>query len=287
MLQHKLAFAALGTEWTIETGEMLSDRLQKAITDMLEAYDMTYSRFRNDSVVSQMSREAGTYVFPDDFPPIMDIYLKCYDLTGGRMTPLIGGVLEQAGYDKSYSLRPQKLTAVPDLYDMISWDEARTVATSAPVVFDIGAAGKGYAVDKVAALLEAAGIGSYVIDASGDIRQRGTTQETVGLEHPFDGSKVIGVAQLHNQSLCASASNRRQWGELHHIFDPLTLAPVRDVVASWAVADDTLTADAIATALFFVDNADKLMETFSFSYVRMFADRRVEHSANFKGELFS
>jgi len=287
MPQHRLTFEALGTQWAIESTEPLSDKLQKDIEYSLAAFDKTYSRFRDDSLVGQMAEQAGTYIFPDDFPPLMDMYLKCYELTNGRMTPLIGSVLEQAGYDKSYRLHPQKLSTVPDLHEVIIWDEACTVTTSVPVVFDIGAAGKGYAVDKVTVLLEAAGIDAYVVDASGDIRHRDREQETVGLEHPNDASKIIGVARLQNQSLCASASNRRRWGDLHHIFDPHTLAPVSDVIASWVVAGDTLTADAMATALFLVDDTTKLMETFEFSYVRMFADGRVEHSANFEGELYT
>jgi thiamine biosynthesis lipoprotein len=286
MPQHKLVFEALGTQWTIESLEPLGDTLQKDVMSSLATFDKTYSRFRDDSLVGQMAAQSGTYKFPDDFRPLMAIYLKCYELTDGRMTPLIGSALEQAGYDKSYRLRAQELSAIPDFHEVISWDKARTVTTSRPVTFDIGAAGKGYAVDKVAALLEGAGIDTYVIDASGDIRHQGDKQDTVGLEHPTDASKVIGVAHLQNQSLCASASNRRRWGDFHHIFDPHTLTPVRDVVASWVVADDTLIADAMATALFLVKDTTELMKTFEFSYVRMFADGRVEHSANFKGELF-
>lgn len=286
MLRHKKVFEALGTQWMIESLEPLSDKLQKDIESSLAAFDGTYSRFRGDSLVGQMAVRPGTYIFPDDFPPLMAIYLKCYEMTDGRMTPLIGSVLEQAGYDKSYRLRPQELSAIPDFHEVISWDKSRTVTTSRPVVFDVGAAGKGYAVDKVAALLEDAGITTYVVDASGDIRHRGGIQDTVGLEHPNDASKVIGAAHLQNQSLCASASNRRRWGDLHHIFNPNTLTPVHDVVASWAVAEDTLTADAMATALFLVTDTTELMETFEFSYVRMFADSRVERSDNFKGELF-
>ncbi|MDB5165792.1 MAG: FAD:protein transferase [Candidatus Saccharibacteria bacterium] len=266
--------------------ERIDAHTQTNIAARLEAFDKTYSRFRDDSLVARMAEQAGTYVFPDDFPDIMKLYLQCYNLTDGRMTPLIGGAMEQAGYDKTYRLRPTKLLPVPSI-DVIDWDGERTLTTSMPIVFDIGAAGKGYAVDEVAVLLETAGIGEYVIDASGDIRHRGLALEKIGLEHPHDSSKIIGVADIVNQSLCASASNRRQWGELHHIFDPQTLTPVRDVIATWAIASDTVTADAMATALFFVKKPDQLMETFRFSYVRMFNDGHVERSLNFKGELFT
>ncbi len=53
-------------------------------------------------------------------------------------------------------------------------------------------------------------------------------------------------------ALCASATNRRAWGDgLHHVLDARTGVPVRSVVATWAVGADAMRADAIATALFF------------------------------------
>jgi aryl-alcohol dehydrogenase-like predicted oxidoreductase len=85
----------------------------------------------------------------------------------------------------------------------------------------------------------------------------------------------------------ASAVNRRAWGDgLHHVLDARTGVPVRDVVATWVVADEAATADGLATALFFT-RGDYLAEVFRFSYVRMFANGRAEISQNFDGEFFS
>jgi uncharacterized protein with FMN-binding domain len=70
------------------------------------------------------------------------------------------------------------------------------------------------------------------------------------------------------------------------VLDARTGVPVRDVVATWVVADEAVTADGLATALFFT-RAAHLAEVFRFSYVRMFADRRVEISENFDGVLFT
>ena len=73
---------------------------------------------------------------------------------------------------------------------------------------------------------------------------------------------------------------------MNGILDARTGIPVRDVVATWVVADDAATADGLATALFFT-RADHLAKVFNFSYVRMFADGRAEISRNFDGQLFS
>ena len=283
---HKWSFEALGTPWVIETHDLLTLELKAAITRRLREYDDTYSRFKADSLVSQLS-VPGTYNFPDDFKKLFEMYDLCYELTDGQMTPLIGSMLEDAGYDKNYSLQPKEIQSIPELPKAITWDGENTITSLEPVVFDIGAAGKGYAVDIVAELLEKNDTHDYIIDASGDIKHRSRTLERVGLEHPDDPSKVIGVANLYHQSLCASASNRRIWPGFHHIMNPSTRRSVDHIVASWVIADNTLVADAMATALFFVESPGRLMGAFSFSYVRMFTDGTVDYSANFEGELFT
>jgi thiamine biosynthesis lipoprotein len=60
---------------------------------------------------------------------------------------------------------------------------------------------------------------------------------------------VIGVVDLVNRALCASAVNRRTWGEgLHHVIDGRTRKPTTEVVATWVIADDAATADGLARA---------------------------------------
>lgn len=278
-------FEAFGTNWSVETGQPLSDATKGAVMERLAQFDETYSRFRDDSLVMKMGRQPGTYTFPPDFPALYSFYIDLYHRTNGKVTPLVGRQLEQAGYDKTYSLRPGELTDIPALEDAIAWDGGRTVTSRYRVTFDIGAAGKGYAVDLIAPIIEKEAR-TYIIDASGDIRHRGLASERIGLEHPDDPSKIIGVANLKNRSLCASASNRRAWRGVHHIIDPKAKRPVEDVVATWVVADDTMRADGLATALFFVDLPDDLLRHFDFEFVRMFRNGSVDYSPGFDGELF-
>ena len=91
-----------------------------------------------------------------------------------------------------------------------------------------------------------------MVDASGDLRVRGAASERIALEHPADPTKAIGVVELRDGALCASASNRRAWGDgLHHVIDAVTGLPTAAVIATWALAPDALHADGLATALFF------------------------------------
>ena len=282
-----VGFDAIGTRWTIDTADPLDPELVRRVTARVEAFDATYSRFRADSLVSQMGRRAGRHRFPDDAEPLLRLYRDLYEATGGALTPLVGQVMEHLGYGPGY-----RLTRGPGVVTAPAWDDVLTVrgsvvVTRQPVVLDVGAAGKGYLVDRVAELLADGGVADFVIDASGDLLHRGAAVERVGLEDPSDPTRIVGIANLANQALCASAANRRGWGDgLHHIVDPATGEPVHSVLASWATHPSCAVADGLATALFLTE-PDQLARHFAFTYVRLLADGRAQLSTNFDGELLS
>jgi thiamine biosynthesis lipoprotein len=60
---------------------------------------------------------------------------------------------------------------------------------------------------------------------------------------------------------------------------------VQDISAVWVSADDAMSADGLATALFFT-TPDKLLPLFDFSYLILHSDATAERSANFPAELF-
>jgi thiamine biosynthesis lipoprotein len=159
------------------------------------------------------------------------------------------------------------------------------ITTDRPVLLDVGAAGKGRLVDLVAQTLTDADVHRFVVDAGGDLRHQGDRPLRVGLEHPLNPERVIGVVELRDNALCASAVNRRAWeGGLHHILDARTGTPRRDVLATWVIANNATVADGLATALFLSDPS-RLNEAYRFEFVRMTANG-IEASPEFDGELF-
>jgi len=281
------SFQGIGTDWTVSTPLPLPASVRKRLLDLVEKFDGDWSRFRSDSLVAELAREPGRYEFPDEAAPLGELYRLLYRLTGGAMTPLIGGSLERLGYDPAYSLRPAgPPLPAPEWEAILTWS-GTVLAASAPVVLDIGAAGKGLLVDLVAAELDAAGVDGFVIDASGDLLARGAGPLSVALEHPYNQAQAIGLVNLDGRALCASAANRRAWGDgLHHVLDGTTGQPVRTAVATWTLAGTAMVADALATALFFVPGA-MLQETFDFSWLTVFSDGSAAYSAEFEGTLFS
>ncbi|NYF09721.1 thiamine biosynthesis lipoprotein [Leifsonia sp. AK011] len=281
-----LTFEAIGTQWQIDSTEPLGDALELLIRERIAEFDLAYSRFRDDSLVSQLRRASGSIKLPDDAAPLFDLYRRLYDLTGGAVTPLVGASLEQLGYDSTYRLRPEG-PARPALAweEAIAWD-GETLTAHRPVTVDVGAAGKGYLVDIVGGILAHHGHEEFIVDAGGDMLRHGPGTIRVGLEHPTDPTRAIGVVELGTGAICASATNRRAWGEgLHHVIDPVTGLPTRSVLATWALASTALEADGLATALFFT-SPERLASEFHFQYVIVDSTGRVTYSPDLSGEMF-
>lgn len=288
-------FDAIGVPWSIDTPTPLDLDLLGRVMARIEAFDATYSRFRDDSLVTQVasSPTGGEFLFPDDSRVLFELYDQLHVLSDGAVDPLVGRQLELLGYDAAYSLRPvasQDRVLAHDTQPRWSEDihrDGTRITTREPVVIDVGAAGKGYLVDLVLDLLREGGVDDVVVDASGDLRHHGPGVTRVGLEHPTRPDHVVGAAPLQNQALCASAVTRRAWGDgLHHVLDPRTGIPTRDILATWVVADTAAVADGLATALFLID-PPALASGFDFAFVRMRSDGHLEASAHFPGDLFA
>lgn len=277
-------FEAIGTHWKIDLPDSVPVSFEQDIHDTIEAYDKVYSRFRIDSIMWKLSQKAGVLPFDQQAKELFTFYKTLYDRTDGLVTPLIGQTLAQAGYDHTYSFIPQMLTVPPAWEEVLEITDDQLVVKQ-PYMIDTGAAGKGQLIDSVATLIEQHGIVSYVVDAGGDIRHHMQRPVRIGLEHPEDTTKVIGVTVMHDASICGSAGNRRTWGKYHHVFHPKTLQSVDSVLATWVIAKTTMIADGLSTALFFVE-PDQLQSHFDFEYVILYPDYSVKYSHGFQGEFF-
>lgn len=278
-LSASYAFDAIGTSWSIDTVRALTGSEKQRIAEAIDQFDRTYSRFRDDSLVSQARREAPcTIDFPSSVVPLYDIYVQLHELSTGRINPLVGESLERLGYDKQYSLQETSSHPAPSLHQTLRRSGTK-LTFGQPALLDVGAVGKGQLIDIIAAIV-ARSHDEYVIDGSGDIAVRTSEPEIIGFEHPTDPTRVIGTISLKQGSLCASATNRRAWGDgLHHIIDATTGRPTTsDIIATWAIAESTILADALTTGLFFV-SPDELARVFGpFQYVIMKRSMGVRHN---------
>lgn len=282
-------FEAIGTTWEIVTDAPLPPDAREAVCATVDAFDRTWSRFRPDSAVSVLGRDGGSMPAPPDASAMLDALSALAAATGGAVNPLVGASLDSLGYDAAYSLRDRGAQPAPAHWrELLTWQDG-VLSLAEPATIDVGALGKGRLVDLVLAVVTAAMPGDVVVDASGDLAARGRPQR-IGLEHPFDPRRAIGVWEVGDAALCASAVNRRAWPSatgtaLHHVLDARTGEPVRTVAATWAVAADAMTADAVATALFF-DGGPRLAHEWGVEWVRMTTDGTVEWSPGCRADLF-
>lgn len=282
--EHSWRFEAIGTRWEIVSADKIKDAIKEKIEILIEEFDQTYSRFRAESTVRVMSENAGTYELPTSAKDIFNFYDDLWGLTNHKVTPMVGVTLESAGYGANYSLKPDRVIKKAPNYKQVVRRSGSRITISEPALIDIGAVGKGYLVDQITNLLQNEGYTSFLVDGSGDLRVV-EKSERVGLESPSDTARVIGTVELSNRALCASAVNRRSWGEWHHIIDPELNRPVEGVVATWVIADTAMVADGLATALFFSSPQD-LAERYTYEYVRLHSNGSVEYSELFLEGLF-
>lgn len=290
MEPQRFAYDSMGARWQVTVWDAVSPatlaELEAEIVAASQAFDETYSRFKRTSLVWELADQLGTFAVPEDLVAMLRLYLRLYDASGRKLNPLVGHAISDLGYDDTYSLTPQEtIRSTPDLVEAVRIVDDTHIELRRPGLLDLGSIGKGFFVDRIALMLDAHGMTTYLVDGSGDVRYRGAEPITVGLEDPADATRVIGTMRIAGGAVCASGTNRRRWRDLHHIIDPHESRPTRGILATWAHAETAALADGLASCLFFA-RPDTLRWQFPMEYCVLYDDRSVATSPGFPGELF-
>ncbi|MBP6913804.1 MAG: FAD:protein FMN transferase [Candidatus Levybacteria bacterium] len=283
-----LQFEAIGTLWdiTAQISQNNSSELAEKIKKRINTFDKNYSRFRKDSIVYKIQKTPGVYTMPQDFDLMMTLYESLYRLTNGLFTPLIGDLLVSSGYDMNYSFKQGTLKNVLKWENTIDYRDLKLHIKTATIL-DFGGVGKGYLIDIISDIIREYS-NSFIIDAGGDILTIDSSNRKIkiGLEHPADNTKIIGVCEIQNKSICASSGNRRRWGKFHHIINPETKSSPQNIISTWVISDTAVISDALATCLFLV-KPGLLEKAYKFEYLVLFDDYTFSISKNFPGELYT
>ena len=114
--------------------------------------------------------------------------------------------------------------------------------------FDFSAIGKGYAIDKIAELMEKNGVKNYFIEIGGEIRAKGvkfSDKWIFGIEQPINSKKSPYIA-FNVPSEGISIATSGEYREPNHIWGK---GP-RDLISVTVATSDAASADAWATALY-------------------------------------
>ncbi len=121
----------------------------------------------------------------------------------------------------------------------------------------ISGIGKGYGVDRAAALLESRGIKDYTVDGGGDLRVRGRNEAgpwRIGIADPRRPGTLARTLELDAGAVVTSGDYvlffDQDGRRYHHILDPRTGRPAKRSIAVTVIATSATDADALATGLF-------------------------------------
>jgi thiamine biosynthesis lipoprotein len=258
------AFRAMGTEMAVvapgSADSAVFERTVAAIRRTFEDLEQRFSRFRQDSELSEVNRAAGRLIRVSE--PFAELLWKALDgarRTGGLFDPTVLPALVAAGYDRDFeevraSAAGPSSPHAPPPGPAGRWHrvELRGNLLRLPpgTALDFGGIGKGWAAD--VASEHASVLPWAVIDAGGDLRFRGAPPSgglDVALEDPeMPGTEILRL-KLDSGALATSSVTHRRWGpRLHHIIDPRTGRPaITRVLQATAWAADCAEAEIRAT----------------------------------------
>ncbi|HHV50284.1 MAG TPA: FAD:protein FMN transferase [Clostridiales bacterium] len=246
---------------------------------------------------------------------IIDLLLfakQGYEKTKGKVNIALGSVLKiwhdyrEKGIDdpENAKLPPMdELKAAKEHTDInnlvINQEESTVYLTDPEMSIDVGAIGKGYAVEQVAKKAEEKGYTSALLSVGGNVRAIGSKDGkgkpwNIGVENPEkteDGSPLL-VTEIVGKSVVTSGIYQRYYTvdgkNYHHIIDPDTLMPHDNFKSVTIICDDSGMADMLSTAVFNMPFDEGLRFVNSLQGVEavwVLMDGQIKYSDNFQQYL--
>ena len=143
-----------------------------------------------------------------------------------------------------------------DLY----WTEDGCIAARRPVCLDFGGIAKGFAVDKAAEVLLAAGVKSGVVNAGGDLRVIGPVEEAIHIRRANAPSQLACLGFLADGAVATSgsyfSSPSANVPNVSALLNPLTGEAVVSEASYTVIAPSCAVADGLTKVLAVTGNAD-------------------------------
>ncbi len=238
--------------------------------DLIEALEEQLTVYREQSEIMRINRSAAQQAVEVE-PRLFELLHQCvmwseatgggFDITAGPLVKLWGFYTRQGRFPE-----PDEIEAVIRSIGsrFLRFDrEQMTIRFARPGMdLNLGSVGKGYALDRCAEVLEAAGVWDYMIHGGqssilargGRSQQDGSAPWVVALRHPLRPERRLAELQLRDQGLGTSGSGQqffyhrgRRYG---HVLDPRTGRPAEGVLSATVLAPSAAMADAMATSFF-------------------------------------
>lgn len=222
---------------------------------------------RGDSEVAKINAAAGRA--PVRVTPwteaVVAASLEWAERTGGAFDPTIGPLLDVWGFGTGRGVAPDS-ARVARAREKVGWRRVRhdpaahtVFLTETGMQFDLRAAARGFALDRVVEEMESAGATSGILDLNGDQRFFGPGTETrrdlwpLAVSNPYDPGRAFARLELPPGGLSTTSPYARvveiSDQRVGHILDPRTGFPARGVASVTIYAPEALLSDILSTAL--------------------------------------
>lgn len=230
-------------------GVELMDRAE----EQLRRLESCWSRFVDDSDVTRLNVAGGRPVVVDPATVELVTHLvQAWQATGGAFDPTLLPLTVRLG-DAASRVDAERITLLatglsgPGDPAGIGIDPAGCrVVLPAGTALDPGGLGKGLAADLVVGGLLDAGASGALVVVGGDLRVAGEGLDggwTIAVEDPLDPAVELRRVRLRTGGVATSSTRRRRWvvgsEERHHLLDPATGRPIREVVVAATVIAGT------------------------------------------------
>lgn len=265
-----LSGATMGTEFNITIVDPDSIAVMPSnIPQAFEDFNHIYSTYDANSELSKFNQHRSTDWFSTSTELCLSLEaaLRIGEMTDGAFDVSVGRLVNLWGFGPGNTiLEPPTNDEIVAALETIGYTKLHTRCDDQlvrkdheDIYVDLSAYAKGLAVDKIAALLDEAGIENYLVELGGEIRARGLNGRRqawkIAIEKPDDTVRVVEAAIRVADYAVATSGDYRNYFEhagrrYSHTIDPRTGKPVTHQTASVTVVSDSAgTADAMATAL--------------------------------------
>jgi FAD:protein FMN transferase len=212
---------------------------EAAIADVARI-EAKYSRYRDDSVTTQINLAAGgeAVAIDAETAALLSYADHCHRASDGRFD-LTSGVLRRAWDFRRVPPRVPDAAALAAAtaligWNRVEWDERSVRLPAVGMEIDFGGIGKEYAADRAATVCVEHGVAHGLVNLGGDVRAIGPQPDgapwRVGIRHPRRDGAAIASVLLESGAVATSGDYERFFeiaGRRYcHILDPRTGQPV-------------------------------------------------------------
>jgi thiamine biosynthesis lipoprotein len=251
-------------------------RLLAAGMAELDRIEQAMSTYRESSEISAVNRLAADGPVPvsAELGQLVARSLELSARSGGAFDITFDSVGRH--YEFRSRVRPDDTTIARDL-PAIDYRHVEVAADGRSIRFtrpgtriNLGGIAKGYACERVIALLEAAGVRHALANAGGDTRFLGDRRGqpwVVGIRDPDDAGRVVTRLALDDEAVSTSGDYERYFDEdgvrYHHILNPGTGRPAEGIRSVTVIGPDATLTDGLSTSVFILgaDAGIRLVES--------------------------